>query len=145
MSGHKFYGPKGIGALYVRTGIKFEKFISGGHQERNKRAGTENVAGIVGMSVALRENTEQIHRNSHYLFELETTLIKRLQSYNLDFIKLDEPPSLQNWKHSCYQSGVTKMIVNQFIFEDGSNIIYAVCPFFPQCNKVHFYVDRGQY
>lgn len=63
---------------------------------------------------------------------------------NLEFIKLDEPPVFQNWKHSCYQSGVTKMVVNQFIFEDGSNIVYAVCPFFPQCNKVHFYVDRGQ-
>ena len=68
-----------------------------------------------------------------------------VDAYNLDFIKLDEPPSLQNWKHSCYQPGVTKMIVNEFIFEDGSNIIYAVCPFCPQCNKVHFYVDRGQY
>lgn len=63
---------------------------------------------------------------------------------DLEFVKLDESPVFQNWKHSCYQSGVTKMIVNQFIFEDGSNIVYAICPFFPKCNKVHFYVDRGQ-
>lgn len=61
----------------------------------------------------------------------------------LDFVKLDEMPNLNNWKHSCYMSGVTLMNVNQFIFEDGSNIIYGVCPFFPQCNKVHFYVDKG--
>ena len=53
LSGHKFYGPKGIGALYVRNGINFSKYISGGHQERNKRAGTENVAGIVGIGTAI--------------------------------------------------------------------------------------------
>lgn len=49
MSAHKFYGPKGIGALYVREGVEFEKIQDGGHQEKNKRAGTENVAGIVGL------------------------------------------------------------------------------------------------
>ena len=49
MSGHKFYAPKGIGALYVRDGIQFEKIQDGGHQEHDKRAGTENVAEIVGL------------------------------------------------------------------------------------------------
>ena len=49
MSAHKFYGPKGVGALYVRNGVEFERIQDGGHQEKNKRAGTENVAGIVGM------------------------------------------------------------------------------------------------
>ena len=52
LSGHKLYAPKGIGALYVRSGIEFEKFMDGGHQEKNKRAGTENVAGIVGLGKA---------------------------------------------------------------------------------------------
>lgn len=47
LSGHKFYGPKGIGALYIKSGIKFEKFVDGGHQERNKRAGTENVLSLI--------------------------------------------------------------------------------------------------
>ena len=49
ISGHKFHAPKGIGALYVRRGVTFPPFIIGGHQEKNRRAGTENVAGIIGM------------------------------------------------------------------------------------------------
>lgn len=52
ISGHKFHAPKGIGALYVRRGVTFPPFIVGGHQEKNRRAGTENVPGIVGMGVA---------------------------------------------------------------------------------------------
>lgn len=52
ISAHKFHGPKGVGALYVRRGITFPPFLIGGHQERNRRAGTENVAGIIGMGLA---------------------------------------------------------------------------------------------
>lgn len=62
--------------------------------------------------------------------------------YAINFVKLDEMPPMNNWKHSCYMSGVTHMNVNQFIFDDGSNVVFAVCPFFPQCNKVHYYVER---
>ena len=53
MSSHKFYGPKGVGALYIREGVKCNKLQDGGHQERELRAGTENVAGIVGMGKAI--------------------------------------------------------------------------------------------
>ena len=53
MSAHKFYGPKGVGALYVREGIQFDRIQDGGHQEKNKRSGTENVAGIVGLGKAI--------------------------------------------------------------------------------------------
>lgn len=65
MSAHKFYGPKGMGALYVRTGVKFEKIQDGGHQERNMRAGTENVAGIVGIGKAIElayENFDEYNK-----------------------------------------------------------------------------------
>lgn len=54
LSGHKIYGPKGIGALYVKENTKVEKFMNGGHQERDKRAGTENTAGIVGLRKSSR-------------------------------------------------------------------------------------------
>ncbi|NQS89006.1 aminotransferase class V-fold PLP-dependent enzyme, partial [Patescibacteria group bacterium] len=59
LSGHKLYGPKGVGALYIRKGVKISPLIHGGHHEKNKRAGTENVPGIVGLGkaceIALRE------------------------------------------------------------------------------------------
>ncbi len=67
ISGHKFYAPKGVGALYVKRGIRFHPFIVGGHQERDRRAGTENVASIIGMGEAaelarknLEEETKQV-------------------------------------------------------------------------------------
>lgn len=53
LSAHKFYGPKGVGALFVKKGVRFQRLIDGGHQERAKRAGTENVAGIVGLAAAM--------------------------------------------------------------------------------------------
>lgn len=55
LSGHKFHGPKGVGALYIRKGVKLQNLIEGGAQEKRRRAGTENVAGIVGLSVALSD------------------------------------------------------------------------------------------
>jgi cysteine desulfurase len=69
ISGHKFYAPKGVGALYVRRGITFPPFLIGGHQERNRRAGTENVASMIGMGVAaeialgrLREDSARVKK-----------------------------------------------------------------------------------
>ncbi|TGT82172.1 aminotransferase class V-fold PLP-dependent enzyme, partial [Mesorhizobium sp. M5C.F.Ca.ET.164.01.1.1] len=52
LSAHKLHGPKGIGALYVRRGVRFSSLIKGGHQERDRRAGTENTPGIVGLGMA---------------------------------------------------------------------------------------------
>lgn len=86
-SAHKFNGPKGIGFLYLRDGVALNPFITGGSQEHGLRAGTENVAGIVGMSIALQENIENLNTNEKYLQELEGILVERLRTYNIDFIQ----------------------------------------------------------
>lgn len=85
-SAHKFNGPKGIGFLYVQEGISIEPLIHGGSQESGKRAGTENIAGIVGMAVALREHYEQLEEEKRYLQELADILLSELRCYQLDFI-----------------------------------------------------------
>ncbi len=79
LSGHKLYAPKGIGALYVRNGIEFEKFMDGGHQEKNKRAGTENVAGIIGLGKACE--LAQVHLKEHmqHLKELRDYFIAQVE------------------------------------------------------------------
>ena len=76
MSAHKFYGPKGVGALYVKNDINIERIQDGGHQEKGMRSGTENVAGIVGLAEALKiaykeldENNKKILENRNYFIE----------------------------------------------------------------------------
>lgn len=64
LSGHKLYGPKGVGALYIRKGIKLKAFIHGGGQEKSRRAGTENVPGIVGLGKAIELATQQMPQES---------------------------------------------------------------------------------
>lgn len=79
MSGHKFYAPKGIGALYVREGVEFEKIQDGGHQERDKRAGTENVAEIVGLGEAIDEIYKNYDDYNQKLKELRDFYISEIQ------------------------------------------------------------------
>lgn len=78
LSAHKFHGPKGIGALYARKGIRLSNIIEGGAQERGKRAGTENVAGIVGLATALAEATASIDDNYRKLSGLRDKIINGL-------------------------------------------------------------------
>lgn len=78
VSAHKLHGPKGVGALYVRSGINFEKYMNGGHQEKNKRAGTENVAGIVGLGEACKLAKQNLDYHIKYLTGLRDYYIKRI-------------------------------------------------------------------
>lgn len=78
ISAHKFHGPKGIGALYVRNGLSFEAQIDGGSQERRKRAGTENVAGAVGLSYAMELAYEELDKNNEKISKLRDFLLDSL-------------------------------------------------------------------
>lgn len=80
LSGHKLYAPKGIGALYIKNGIKLEKLIDGGHQERDKRAGTENVPGIVGLGKACEIARIELEENMKYLQELRDYYINLVET-----------------------------------------------------------------
>lgn len=77
-SGHKFHGPKGVGFLYVRKGVNIPSFIHGGAQERGRRAGTENLAGIVGMARALELSVDKMHENVEKEIHLRNYLVERV-------------------------------------------------------------------
>ena len=78
LSGHKFHGPKGVGALYVRRGILLQNLIEGGAQERGKRAGSENIPGIVGMAAALKDACEHLDENYKKVTAMRDRLIEGL-------------------------------------------------------------------
>ena len=78
LSGHKFHGPKGVGALYCRRGIFLQNLIEGGAQERGKRAGTENIAGICSMAAALEESCKNLETNTQKVTALRDKLIAGL-------------------------------------------------------------------
>lgn len=84
-SAHKFNGPKGVGFLYLKKGTPIEPLLHGGGQEKGMRSGTENVAAIVGMAVALQEHMQSIDEEQQYLEGLRHRLICGLHSASLDF------------------------------------------------------------
>ena len=88
LSAHKFYGPKGIGALYVKQGIKFQKFMNGGHQERNKRAGTENVPAIVGLGEAIEKAYNELDEHTSKIKELRDYYVKEVER-RIPYIKIN--------------------------------------------------------
>lgn len=91
ISGHKFYGPKGVGALYIRSGVKTGKILTGGHQERGMRGGTTNVPGVVGMAEALRLAVAKLDENAAYISSLRDRFIARVQK-EIPFVKLNGHP-----------------------------------------------------
>lgn len=90
LSGHKLYAPKGVGALYVKEGIEFEKFMDGGHQEKDKRGGTENVAEIVGLGKAAELAKNNMEKHQEHLRTLRDYYIKNIEEKITD-AKLNGP------------------------------------------------------
>ncbi len=80
LSGHKFHGPKGVGALYCRRGVRLTNFIEGGAQERNRRAGTENLPGICGMAAALKEAVDHLEENTRKVTAMRDKLIEGIRT-----------------------------------------------------------------
>jgi cysteine desulfurase len=82
-AGHKFHGPKGVGILYINEAVKIKPFLHGGGQERNMRAGTENLYGIVGFAKALELATQHFKRDSNYIKEIKLYMMEQLQQHIL--------------------------------------------------------------
>jgi len=105
-SAHKFNGPKGIGFLYIRKGTKTESYFDGGAQEYGMRAGTENIASIVGMAEALKKNVKDIETNQAHLHMLERIILDSLTATDIDYKRNGKEPyvpgnlslSFKNWE-----------------------------------------------
>ena len=80
ISGHKFYGPKGVGTLYIRNGVKIDKLICGGGQERAQRGGTTNTPAVVGMARALQLSREDLDKNNAYIASLRDHFERRVEA-----------------------------------------------------------------
>jgi cysteine desulfurase len=92
LSAHKFYGPKGIGALYIKKGIKLHPFIHGGAQERNRRAGTENLPGIVGLGKAIELANSKLEESSKRLMAMRDRLISGVLN-SIENVRLNGHPT----------------------------------------------------
>ena len=91
LSAHKIYGPKGIGALYVKKGICFCPLIRGGHQERGRRAGTENTLGIIGLAKAIQMRAQEMEEEKSRLLDLKTKLKDGIEK-NIPHVRLNGHP-----------------------------------------------------
>lgn len=103
LSAHKFHGPKGIGALYVRGGIRVTTLIEGGAQERGKRAGTENVPAIMGMAAALEEAYSHIDKSTKKMTQLRDRLISGLSEIPHSILNGDDTRRLSSNVSFCFE------------------------------------------
>lgn len=103
LSAHKFHGPKGVGALYCRRGIVLNTFIDGGAQERGKRAGTENIAGIAAMAAALKEACADMEKTSKYLTDLRDGIIDGLLKIPHSKLNGDRAKRLPSNVNMCFE------------------------------------------
>ena len=103
LSAHKFHGPKGVGVLYVRRGIALQNLIEGGAQERGKRAGTENLAGIAGMTAALEEAVANMDATTEKLTKMRDRLIAGLSKIPHSVVNGDTVNRLPGNVHMCFE------------------------------------------
>ena len=112
MSAHKFYGPKGVGALYVRKGVRLPSFIHGGAQERKRRAGTENVPGIVGLGKAIELAEAEREENARRLQAMRDRLIDGIQEKipyaRLNGSRLSRPDTLPDREAGFFQAAPSR-------------------------------------
>ena len=126
MSSHKYHGPKGVGALFIRKGVKIENLIHGGAQESGRRATTENVAGIVGMSVALEEATKNMEEKTKRITMLRDKLIKGiLESVPYSHLNGHPEKRLPNNTNFCFryiegESLLLSLDMQGFVVSSGS-------------------------
>ena len=103
LSAHKFHGPKGIGVLYTRKGIRLSALIEGGAQERGKRAGTENVPAVMGMAAALEEACRTMDADAVHMSALRDRLIRGLSKIPHSVLNGDPIQRLPNNVHFCFE------------------------------------------
>ena len=103
LSGHKFHGPKGVGVLYARKGIALSNIIEGGAQEKGKRAGTENIPAIMGMTAALEEAVANLEENSAKVKNLRDRLIEGLSLIPHSILNGDRDSRLPNNVNFCFE------------------------------------------
>lgn len=113
LSAHKFHGPKGAGALYIRGGIEVFPLIHGGGQERGKRGGTENVAAIAGMSAALKAATERLQQRTQYITRLRDMLISELSELPCASLNGSRTERLCTNVSFCFEGAVGERLVYQ--------------------------------
>ena len=117
MSSHKIYGPKGVGALYIKNGVSIESIITGGHQERMRRGGTTNVPGVVGFAEAFRIAAEEREKNAKYVSSLRDRFIDRVIK-EVPYVKLNGPAD-----------GAKRLPANadfSFKFIEGESILFSL-------------------
>ena len=118
LSGHKLHGPKGIGALYVRKGTKFSPFLIGGHQERGRRGGTENVASIVGLGkaceLALEHLEEENERVKLLRDKLENEILKRIPNAMVNGNREHRLPNTTNISFEYVEGEAILLMMNEF-------------------------------
>lgn len=113
-SAHKFNGPKGIGFLYIRKGVKLPPYADGGAQENAYRAGTENVAAIVGMATALKANCDLLEQNQQHILNLERQFIARLDEAGVSY------------RHNGGDSKLPGLLSLSFPGKDGEAILHRM-------------------